>query len=158
MALQFRDVPYDHPVSAALTAELQAYYVTVYGGPDSTPMSPEEFEPPNGRFIVGFEEGTPVGMGGWRLVRGDGAGHARTSAEIKRMFVVPAARGRGFARQLLDHLQESARLAGADAMVLQTGLRQPAAIALYVSAGYLPVAPFGHYADAPDAMHLGRTL
>ena len=50
---------------------------------------------------------------------------------------------------MLAHLEETARAAGAEAMVLETGLRQPEAIALYESSGYRPVAGFGYYRDAP---------
>lgn len=156
--LQIRELSYTHPTVVALTEELQAYYVQVYGGPDSMPMLPDEFAPPEGRFFVGFHAGVPVAMGGWRQLYGEHAIDAERPAEIKRMYVVKAARGRGFARQLLARLEESARQAGADAMVLQTGSAQPDAIALYVSAGYRPVARFGFYACAPDAVHLARGL
>ena len=65
---------------------------------------------------------------------------APQTAEVKRMYVVPKGHGIGLARAMLDHLEETARAAGAEAMVLETGLRQPEAIALYVSAGYVAIA------------------
>jgi ribosomal protein S18 acetylase RimI-like enzyme len=80
------------------------------------------------------------------------------TAEIKRMYVVEAARGRGFGREMLGHLERTAIAAGADAMILETGRRQPEAIALYKSAGYAEVPRFGHYAHEPAAVHLGRLL
>jgi hypothetical protein len=43
-------------------------------------------------------------------------------------------------------------------VVLETGRAQPEAIALYASSGYEPIAPFGYYADAPGAVHLGKSL
>ena len=47
---------------------------------------------------------------------------------------------------------------GAAAMVLETGLRQPEAIALYESSGYTPVAGFGYYKDAPLSRCFGKRL
>lgn len=61
------------------------------------------------------------------------------------MYVTPEARGLGLARQILAALEEDARAAGRTRMVLETGLKQPEAIALYTSSGYEPCAKFGHY-------------
>jgi GNAT superfamily N-acetyltransferase len=80
------------------------------------------------------------------------------SAEIKRMYVVPSARGLGLARAMLAHLEETAHAAGAEAMVLETGARQPEAIALYESSGYLPIPGFGFYRDSPISRCLARSL
>ena len=61
------------------------------------------------------------------------------------MFVVTERRGRGFARAVLAELEATAAAAGHDLVVLETGLKQPEAIALYTSAGYEPIEGFGHY-------------
>jgi ribosomal protein S18 acetylase RimI-like enzyme len=74
------------------------------------------------------------------------------------MYVVTDARRAGFARMLLGHLESTARAAGADVMVLETGLRQPEAIGLYTSSGYQPVDEFGYYKDFPNARYFGRLL
>jgi ribosomal protein S18 acetylase RimI-like enzyme len=74
------------------------------------------------------------------------------------MYVVPSARGRGWARRLLAALEDSARGAGADLMVLETGTAQPEAIALYESSGYEPVHGFGYYRDSPTARYFGKRL
>ncbi len=74
------------------------------------------------------------------------------------MYVVPSGRGLGLARAMLAHLEDTARDAGAEVMVLETGLRQPEAIALYESSGYLPIAGFGFYKDAPLSRCLARSL
>ncbi len=142
----------------ALVAEVQAEYVVRYGGPDETPLDVGAFDPPAGAFFVGYLEGVPAAMGGWRF-RSDVAplGGSR-AAEVKRMYVVPRARRRGLARVMLAHLESSARSSGADVMVLETGLKQPEAIALYESAGYVPVAAFGHYACSPTSRYFGRSL
>jgi GNAT superfamily N-acetyltransferase len=151
-------VRYDHPDTVALTSEVQAYYQQIYGGPDDTPLGENEFAPPAGAFFIGYSGGTPVAMGGWRWHLAPLGIPADRPAEIKRMYVVESLRGRGLARRLLGHLEDSARAAGADAIVLETGRRQPAAVALYRSSGYHDIPRFGHYAHAPGAIHLGKPL
>lgn len=61
------------------------------------------------------------------------------------MYVTPEARGLGLARRILAALEDDARAAGRSRMVLETGLKQPEAIALYASSGYTPCNKFGHY-------------
>ncbi len=151
-------VRYDDPDTLALTAEVQAYYRQIYGGPDSTPVDDDEFAPPRGAFFLGYDSGLPVAMGGWRWHPAPIAIPAQRPAEIKRMYVVSAARRRGLARRLLAHLEDTARAAGADAMVLETGRRQPDAVGLYRASGYVDIPRFGYYADAPGALHLGKLL
>jgi GNAT superfamily N-acetyltransferase len=143
--------PYDDPDVVRLVAAVQAEYVVRYGGPDAAAVTPDEFAPPNGLFLVGLLEGEPVVTGAWRRI-GDGL------VEIKRMYVLDSARGRGLARLVLAELEASAHAAGAQRAVLNTGTKQPEAIALYESSGYLPTDGYGHYACAPDARFYGKTL
>jgi ribosomal protein S18 acetylase RimI-like enzyme len=156
--VEIREVSYDDPDVSAMVAEVQRYYVRVYGGPDTSPVEPGLFARPDGAFFVGRADAEPVAMGGWRLHPPGSAVFGHRTAEIKRMYVVEAARGRGFARAMLGHLERTAIAAGADAMILETGRQQPEAIALYQSAGYAAVPRFGHYAHEPAAVHLGRLL
>lgn len=146
-----RIVSYDHPDARRLTAEVQQEYVIRYGGPDETPVRYAEFSPPSGLFVILYDGDIPAAMGGWRMT-GSGV------AELKRMYVVPSHRGRGLARAVLRHLESTAAAAGAAQLVLETGTMQPEAIALYAATGYLPVPAFGHYADQPDSIHLGKRL
>ena len=74
------------------------------------------------------------------------------------MYVVPAARREGLARLMLAHLEATARTAGAEVMIMETGTAQPEAMALYLAAGYEPIEPFGHYRDAPRNRCYGRRL
>jgi GNAT superfamily N-acetyltransferase len=119
---------------------------------DSSPIDAAEFVEPNGMFVVVHDDGVPIGMGGWRRYGTDGVG------EIKRMYVQESARGRGISRLLLAHLERTAVDAGISRLVLETGLAQPEAIALYRSSGYVDVEPFGHYVEYADSVHLGKTL
>ena len=59
---------------------------------------------------------------------------------------------------MLAEIERTAAAAGVRRLVLSTGTPQRAAIALYRDCGYEPVAPFGHYANEPHALFLGRTL
>lgn len=74
------------------------------------------------------------------------------------MFARPAHRRTGIARRLLHELEAAGRKAGYRRLVLETGLVQPEAIALYESAGYEPIPPFGYYADSPLSRSYGKDL
>ena len=74
------------------------------------------------------------------------------------MYVVPRLRGAGLARRMLAHLEASAAEAGFEALVLETGTRQPEAIGLYESSGYVPVPGFGYYRDEPLSRCYGKPL
>jgi ribosomal protein S18 acetylase RimI-like enzyme len=61
---------------------------------------------------------------------------------------------------ILTELETTARAAGIDWLVLETGSPQKSAIELYRSSGYIAVdgRPYGHYVDEPDSVHLGKSL
>ncbi len=141
---------YDHPDAVALIAEVQQEYVMRYGEEDRTPVDPAQFAPPLGLFLVAYVDDVPAACGGWRA---DG-----TDAELKRMYVTQAHRGRGLARAVLAELERTAMEAGFTRMILESGSRQPEALALYASAGYTDVPSFGYYADAEESVHLGKSL
>jgi GNAT superfamily N-acetyltransferase len=152
--------PYGHPDVVALTAEVQAHYHELYGGGDESPVEVADFEAPTGHFVVGYLNNTPVAMGGWRRL-GDRPGlPSPNAAEVKRMYVAPSARGRGRSREVLAELETSARAAGIDWLVLETGRPQESAVSLYLSSGYAKVdgAPYGHYLGSPESVHLGKSL
>jgi GNAT superfamily N-acetyltransferase len=153
--VELRVVTFDHPDAVRLITEVQQEYVVRYGGIDETPTDPAEFAPPQGLFVVGYLDGTPVACGGWR-VRVPGG-----EAEVKRMYVAPAARGRGLSRVLLKELERTVAAAGLGRVILETGLAQPEAIALYTSSGYTPIESYGIHRDSPNsrcfAKHLGRS-
>jgi GNAT superfamily N-acetyltransferase len=150
-------VGYGHPDAVRLVADVQAEYVVRYGTQDDSPVDPLEFEPPHGSFFVGYVGEVPVATGAWRRSTVEAFGTTET-CEIKRMYVVAEARGHGHARRMLAHLEESARAAGARALVLETGMKQPEAIALYESSGYLPIPGYGYYRGSPLSRTLGKRL
>jgi GNAT superfamily N-acetyltransferase len=151
-------VGWGHPDALSLIEAVQEEYVRRYGDRDSTPLDPAMFDPPRGSFFVGYDDGVPVASGAWRRRDDVLAFGATEAAEIKRMFVVPEARGRGHARTMLAHLERTAAEAGARAMILETGTAQPEAIALYESSGYLLIPSFGHYSWAPENRCFGKPL
>lgn len=145
---------FDDPVARALVTAALADLGARYGGNgDDTPVDASEFEPPAGRFLVAWVGGAPAGCGGWRTFAGDDE-----VAEIKRMYTDPAWRGRGVASAVLRVIEESARAAGKKRVVLETGSRQPEAIALYTKLGYERVPNFGYYKDYPGCLCFGRLL
>ncbi|HJR38758.1 MAG TPA: GNAT family N-acetyltransferase [Nocardioidaceae bacterium] len=156
--MDIRQVPFTHPDARTLIEEVQAEYRARYGGPDGTPLDPEMFDAPQGAFFIGYLDGAPVAMGGWRF-RADVTAFGRLrAAEIKRMYVGLGARRRGLARAVLAHLETTARAAGADLIVLETGIEQPEAIALYTSSGYQLIEKFGHYKWSPKSRSYGKPL
>ncbi len=155
--LQVVRVPITHPDAQALIEAVQAEYVARYGGQDESPIDPADFEDPQGRFYVAYVEDTPVATGAWRRSSVHALG-AEVTAEVKRMYVVPAAQRRGVARRMLAHLEATAAEAGIGAMVLETGMKQPEAIALYTSSGYEPIPGFGYYCGSELSRCFGRRI
>ncbi|MEH1169216.1 GNAT family N-acetyltransferase [Micromonospora sp. CPCC 205539] len=150
--IEIRAVRFDAPVAQQLiTATLADLGVRYGGSGDETPVAATEFEPPAGAFLVAYLAGEPVGCGGWRS-------HGADTAELKRMYTAPAARGRGVARAVLAAVERSAREQGRKRIVLECGDKQPEAIALYSAAGYERIPNFGFYKDSEGCVSFGRTL
>ncbi|MEW2221985.1 GNAT family N-acetyltransferase [Streptomyces sp. NPDC006990] len=153
--MQIVPVGYDHPDARKLSDLVLQEYALRYGDPegDATPLDPSMFQPPRGLYLLAYDaQQRPVATGAWRArdaAHGpdeEDENYADGDAELKRMFVVPEVRGQGLARRILALLEDDAREAGRTRVVLETGLQQPEAIALYTSSGYVPApAKFGHY-------------
>lgn len=129
---------YEHDEADGLLWALHAEQSGLYGfadRPDDT--SPDEFQPPRGEFLIARLNTacTAVGCGGWHLL-------APGTAEIKRMYVTPDARGRGVGRRLLQEIERRAVTHGVRNMLLETGSLNTAALALYRSCGYAPRPPY----------------
>jgi putative acetyltransferase len=134
----------DSPVGATLfrhlLEEIYARYPEELDG--AGPGERDEYAPPRGVFLVARLDGEPAGCGALRPLEAD-------IAEVKRMFVEPWARRRGLARRLLAELETAARHLGYRGVRLETGVRQPEAVRLYESAGYVRIPCYGKYAGAP---------
>ena len=145
------EVSFESDLAQSLIEEVQQEYVKRYGGRDETPVDPATFAAPDGTFLVARIGETAIGCAGMRRHR-DGA------VEVKRMFVRIEHRRRGHARRLLSALEDWARSRGCDRVVLETGMAQPEAVALYISAGYEPIEGFGHYKDSELSRSFARDL
>ncbi|MFD9409136.1 GNAT family N-acetyltransferase [Streptomyces sp. NPDC059989] len=161
--INIRPVPYDHPDAVKLSDQVQLEYQERYDGEgDVTPLDPAMFAPPRGLYLLAYDAaGSPVASGGWRSQEENDAGYSDGDAELKRMYVVPEARGLGLARRILATLESDAREAGRTRMVLETGDQQPEAIALYLSSGYTltaPAAKFGHYRSYDSSRCMTKPL
>lgn len=162
--LVVRPEPYDGPVARRLSADLLAELDVRYAGdpdPCGTPeltaiwgVRPGQVAPPAGTFLVAWLGGEPVGCGAVRpLVTGEpGVG------EVKRMYTAPAARRRGVSRAILTALEDAARRLGYRRLQLETGVRQPEAIALYESAGWRRIPAYGQYAADPLSVCFAKDL
>jgi len=111
-----------------------------YEASDIHGIDGDEFDRAGGYFVICRDESRSIGCGAFRPVD-------RTVAEVKRMFVEHAYRGKGIAKAILQHLEAEMRRQGFETSVLETGAKQPEAIGLYRSMGYFPIPAFGAYVD-----------
>lgn len=145
--------PLDSPAARELIAALDAELTSLYPDPRTRHFRLDADEVGDGRggFLVAYVDGAPVGCGAVRLL-------ADGDAEIKRMYTVPAARGRGVARGVLAALEVEALGLGARRVVLETGSYSPDAMGLYASAGYERIEPYGEYVLSPTSVCYAKRL
>jgi GNAT superfamily N-acetyltransferase len=127
----------DHPDAAEL---LRAFYdeqVGRYGFAESIDLDPIEYTPPQGIFVVVYEGNRPVGCGSCRWYD-----TSSRTAEIKKTYLVPEVRRRGVGRALLAWLEAQASGWGAQRVLLETGVRNAAALRLFAGSGYRPTARY----------------
>src|SRR5262249_61423695 len=117
-----------------LNAELSGRYPE--DGATHFRLDPDEVADGRGAFVMASLAGRPVGCGAVRRID-DGV------AEVKRMYVSPDVRGRGVGGIVLAALEAEARALGAGSLVLETGERQPEALALYRRGRVAGVARLG---------------
>jgi putative acetyltransferase len=133
----------------AAAVEARQLYPELHPPGSAWPTNPPL--PSGGAYILACLDGTPVGCGALRPIDG-------FFVEVRRMFVVRAARRNGVARAILARLEQLARELGYGAMRLETGFRQHAATALYEHCGYKRIAPFGEYVDDPTSICFEKHL
>jgi GNAT superfamily N-acetyltransferase len=144
-------VPWDDPAGVQLRAAQRAEIAERYGTDDSEP-GPAPTAEDIVVFLVAFgDDGTPLGCGGLRLL-------SRGEAEVKRMFVVPEARGTGVSTAILQALEGFGRERGWRRLLLETGIEQPDAVRFYTREGYTGIPGFGHYADSPSSLCFEKLL
>jgi len=149
--IKIRMAAFADPAVQALLLDVLDELSERYGGSgDDTPVAADDFTPPKGAFFVADDGDRLVGCAGWRR-HGD-------EAELKRMFTAKAARKRGLGRRMLAAIEDSARAAGCRRLILETGGKQPEAIALYRTAGYVRIEDFGYYKDEADVLSFAKDL
>jgi GNAT superfamily N-acetyltransferase len=105
----------------------------------------------NVAFFVSRSDGHPVACGGVKLFDAE-------YGEVKRMFVRPTFRGRGFAQGILNHLEQYASQNGVSLLRLETGIHQKDAIRLYERFGFRRRGPFGEYKEDPMSVYFEKVL
>jgi putative acetyltransferase len=115
-----------------LSKELSELYQVSDG---SAGFKPEDVEVPRAAFVVARIEGLPVGCGAIRPL-------SENSVEVKRMYTVPEYRRKGVAQAILAEIERLAIQFGYRHIKLQTGPKQPEAIALYERVGYYRIPRF----------------
>jgi GNAT superfamily N-acetyltransferase len=141
-------------VSRTLIAALNTELRGAYPEPGATHfrLDPDEVAAGRGVFLVIYQDAVPVGCGALRIIDPE-------TAELKRMYVSPAVRGGGLGRRLVAALEDQARALGVRRLVLETGVRQAAALALYQATGFRPIPLFGEYCRSPEtSICLGKEL
>ncbi len=144
-----------HPGAQALIAQSEALMSTLY------PAESNHFEPaeglraPQGAFWGAWLGDALVGCGG---VKHHAPADGPAYGEIKRLFVLDSARGRGVAKALMSRLEAELLDRGVKLARLETGIRQPEALALYRRLGYGERGPFGAYLPDPLSTFFERVL
>lgn len=101
--------------------------------------------------VIAAEDGVDLGHAALRPLADGGY-------EVKKVFVLPQARGRGLSRILMREIEHVARAKGETRIVLQTGEKQVEAIALYEAIGYQSIGSFGPYVGLDDLIFMGKSL
>lgn len=129
--------PYDHPDAQHLVWALFDDQVERYGYADPAEADPVKYTSPRGLFIVGYLAGRAACAGGYRTYD-----PKTRTVEIKKMYTVPEFRGRGLGRLILTELERRATTSGARRSILETGIRNTGALALYIAMGYRPTSRY----------------
>lgn len=141
----------DQPEVAVLLESSDAYMASLYPAESNHMLDIESLKRPEVTFLVARVDGEALGCG---AVVDSGKGWA----EIKRMFVSPAARGKRLGKQLLMKIESIAAGFGATVIRLETGAKQPEALSLYQSAGFVEIGPFGDYQPDPVSIFMEKPL
>ncbi|WP_244434058.1 GNAT family N-acetyltransferase [Azospirillum sp. B506] len=140
----------------ALIAALDRYLLDLYPADTCHLLNIAELEAADVRFFVARKDGVPVGCAALRL---DHSGYRPGGyGEVKRMYVDPAARGHRIGDRLLAKLEEQARMEGLSALLLESGIHQHEALALYRKAGFIDRGPYARYEDNGVSVFMEKPL
>ncbi|MEK0084826.1 GNAT family N-acetyltransferase [Benzoatithermus flavus] len=142
--------PPHQPEVARLIEALDDYLGSLYPAESNHLLDLDALAAPDVRFFVARIAGRAVGCAALRL--------AADYGELKRMFVLPEARGRQVGRRLLARIEAELLAHGLGILRLETGGRQPEALGLYRAAGFAERGPFGDYPDDPLSIFMEKRL
>jgi putative acetyltransferase len=143
----------DSPGARRLLALSDEYLGGLYPPQFNFLESVEALQQP-GVWFVGITDGDElVACGAVKLMADDAA-----YGEFKRVFVLPAHRGRGHARTIMRELESVLRQQGIALARLETGIWQPEALGLYETLGYARRGPFGAYPANPYSVFMEKVI
>jgi GNAT superfamily N-acetyltransferase len=150
--LNIRQVSWANPVGSDLRAAQQAELDSRFGGTGHEP-GPAPSESDTAVFVVAYEKcsGQPLGCGGLRIV------DDRT-VEIKRLYVVPYARGSRVASSILASLEGLAHSRGYRVITAEAGSAQSDGRSFYENSGFAPIPNFGPYIGASGSQCYSKAL
>jgi len=141
----------DRPDVAPLVEELEAHLASLYPAESRHGFSVQKLIDQGVVFYVIRVDGEPAGCGGVKLF-------GTEFGELKRMYVRPPFRGRGFGKLLIDTLTAHAARRGIKTMRLETGIYQEDAIRLYEREGFRRIEPFANYNYDPVSLCFEKNL
>lgn len=101
--------------------------------------------------VVAYENVEPVGCGAIKEF-------SESTMEVKRMFVPENKRGKGIASLILNELEKWAMELNNEKCVLETGYKQPEAIAMYKKNGYSQITNYGQYIGMDNSICFEKVL
>ncbi|WP_018150226.1 GNAT family N-acetyltransferase [Leeia oryzae] len=140
-----------HAAAIMLLSEMEAELVGRYGDYEISPFRLSDVDKPGNALYLATCDNALVGCGALKPIEAD-------TVEIKRMYVRSSFRRMGVASRLLSELEKAARHFGYHRIVLETGNRQPEAVALYERHGYVRIPAFGEYAKEPRSICFEKVL
>lgn len=151
--IEITERPPSNPDAARLLRAFHGEQLHRYGFADPAELTTGEYTAPSGVFTVVYYSAVPAGCGGYRWFD-----QTTRTVEIKRIYIAPASRGLGAGRALLAWLERHAVAAGAHRAILETGVRNTAALGLFTSAGYQPVDRYVEGRDPAINRAFARSL
>lgn len=150
MNLIIKKVPYNHPDFVMLTEILNQELWDRNPGRQSEYVS-HNYLDSEANTVVAYEETIPVACGAFRGLEND-------EVEIKRMFVKPEYRGKGFGNQVLKELENWAQTKNSKTAILETGLNHLESISLYKKSGYIQIENYGPYKNLPQSVCMKKVF
>ena len=143
----------EEPAAQALIAALNEHLARLYLYQRDHAESVQSLKLPNVYLFGAYVGGKLIGCGAVKTLENDGE-----YGEIKTVFVVEAHRGKGHSKTIMHRLEMHLISIGIGIAKLATGIKQPEAVSLYASLGYVHCSPFGGHAADPMTVFMEKSL